>query len=168
MCLGFDACSFRSQPPLIVCDEKQDYGFYGGGGGGGGGQGSRMYRNAQRGFNGGNEFLLEPSTPPGPGNSRSRKNNGGGGGEDSPGGDFSPGLLDLHSFDTELLPEVWGLLTFSTICILMNSCCDNSMEFVNLTWVLTLCKCFLVWVLSKCQYISLFIREEKRVFSLIN
>ncbi|XP_030970859.1 kinesin-like protein KIN-13B isoform X1 [Quercus lobata] len=92
-----------SLPPL-----QQDYGFYGGGGGGG--QGSRMYRNAQRGFNGGNEFLLEPSTPPGPGNSRSRKNNGGGGGggggEDSPGGDFSPGLLDLHSFDTELLPEM--------------------------------------------------------------
>ena len=133
--------------PLIVCDEKQDYGFYGGGGGGG--QGSRMYRNAQRGFNGGNEFLLEPSTPPGPGNSRSRKNNGGGGGgggggEDSPGGDFSPGLLDLHSFDTELLPEVWGLLTFP------------QSAFVNLTWVLTFCKCFLVWVLSKCQHNSLF------------
>ena len=64
--------------PLIVCDEKQDYGFYGGGGGGG--QGSRMYRNAQRAFNGGNEFLLEPSTPLKPGNSRPRKNNGGGGG----------------------------------------------------------------------------------------
>ena len=83
--------------PLIVCDEKQDYGFYGGGG------------------------------------------------EDSPGGDFSPGLLDLHSFDTELLPEVWGLLTFP------------QSAFVNLTWVLTFCKCFLVWVLSKCQHNSLFI-----------
>ena len=74
-----------------------------------------MYRNAQRGFNGGNEFLLEPSTPPRPGNSRSRKNNGGASGrgsEDLTGGDFSPGLLDLHSFDIELLPEVWGLLTF--------------------------------------------------------
>ncbi|KAE7997443.1 hypothetical protein FH972_002081 [Carpinus fangiana] len=69
-----------SIPPL------QDYGFYGGGGGGG--QGSRMYRNAQ----------LEPSTPPG--NSRARKN-----GESSP-SEFSPGLLDLHSFDTELLPEI--------------------------------------------------------------
>jgi kinesin family protein 2/24 len=52
-----------------------------------------MYRNAQ----------LEPSTPPG--NSRARKN-----GESSP-SEFSPGLLDLHSFDTELLPEV-GLLPF--------------------------------------------------------
>ena len=74
-----------------------------------------MYRNAQRGFNGGNEFLLEPSTPPRPGNSRSRKNNGGASGRGSKdliGGDFSPGLLDLHSFDIELLPEVWGLLTF--------------------------------------------------------
>lgn len=52
-----------------------------------------MYRNA----------LLEPSTPPG--NSRARKN-----GESSP-SEFSPGLLDLHSFDTELLPEV-GILPF--------------------------------------------------------
>ncbi|KAL5538018.1 hypothetical protein UlMin_045345 [Ulmus minor] len=66
----------------------QDYGFYGGGGGG---QGSRMYRSGQRSFN---EFYVEPSTPP------RRKN-----GEDSP-NEFSPGLLDLHSFDTELLPEM--------------------------------------------------------------
>ncbi|KAF3450758.1 hypothetical protein FNV43_RR06847 [Rhamnella rubrinervis] len=69
----------------------QDFGFYGGGGGG---QGSRMYRTAQRGYN---EFFMEPSTPP----SNSRKKNG----EDSP-SEFSPGLLDLHSFDTELLPEM--------------------------------------------------------------
>lgn len=53
-----------------------------------------MYRTAQRGFN---EFYMEPSTPP----SNSRRKNG----EDSP-SEFSPGLLDLHSFDTELLPEV--------------------------------------------------------------
>ncbi|XP_057466217.1 kinesin-like protein KIN-13B [Actinidia eriantha] len=72
-----------SIPPL------QDYGYYGGG------QGSRMYRNAQRNFHGGSEFSTEPSP-------NQRKN-----GEDpeSPSG-FSPGLLDLHSFDTELLPEV--------------------------------------------------------------
>lgn len=57
-----------------------------------------MYRNAQSGFSGANEFYLEPSTPPG--NYRSRKN-----GENSP-SEFSPGLLDLHSFDTELIPEV--------------------------------------------------------------
>ena len=73
-----------------------------------------MYRNAQRGLNGGSDFFLEPSTPP-PGNSRTRKSNGGGGGgEDSP-GEFSPGLLDLHSFDTELLPEVGSLLTSMNI-----------------------------------------------------
>ncbi|KAF5453147.1 hypothetical protein F2P56_028076 [Juglans regia] len=82
--------SSPSVPPL------QDYGPYGGTGGGG--QGSRMYRNAQSGFAGANEFYLEPSTPTG--NSRSRKT-----GENSP-SEFSPGLLDLHSFDTELLPEV--------------------------------------------------------------
>ncbi|KAF5453148.1 hypothetical protein F2P56_028076 [Juglans regia] len=83
--------SSPSVPPL-----QQDYGPYGGTGGGG--QGSRMYRNAQSGFAGANEFYLEPSTPTG--NSRSRKT-----GENSP-SEFSPGLLDLHSFDTELLPEV--------------------------------------------------------------
>ncbi|XP_038693143.1 kinesin-like protein KIN-13B [Tripterygium wilfordii] len=79
-------------PPL------QDYNFYGGDVGG---QGSRLFRNAQRGFNGVNEFYTEPASPPV--NSRSlnqRKN-----GEDSP-NEFSPGLLDLHSFDTELLPEM--------------------------------------------------------------
>ncbi|PSR96860.1 Kinesin-like protein [Actinidia chinensis var. chinensis] len=76
--------SNTSIPPL------QDYGYYSGG------QGSRMYRNSQRNFHGGSEFSTEPSTP------NQRKN-----GEDpeSPSG-FSPGLLDLHSFDTELLPEV--------------------------------------------------------------
>lgn len=60
-----------------------------------------MYRNVQRSFGGMNEYYMEPSTPPA--NSRpssQRKSR-----EDSP-SDFSPGLLDLHSFDTELLPEV--------------------------------------------------------------
>ncbi|KAG6575537.1 Kinesin-like protein KIN-13B, partial [Cucurbita argyrosperma subsp. sororia] len=78
----------------------QDFGFPVGGGG----QGSRMYsRNAQRSFGGMNEYYMEPSTPPG--NSRpssQRKSR-----EDSP-TDFSPGLLDLHSLDTELLPEDRG------------------------------------------------------------
>ncbi|XP_042977431.1 kinesin-like protein KIN-13B [Carya illinoinensis] len=86
----------------------QDHEFYGGGGDGGGrgggGRGSMMYRNGQSGLSGGNEFYLEPSTPPG--NSRSRKN-----GEDN---EFSLGLLDLHSFNTEFLTEV-GLLAFSTM-----------------------------------------------------
>lgn len=79
-------------PPL------QDYNFYGGGGGG---QGSKMYRNAQRGFGGGNEFYMEPSTPPVSSRPSSQRKSG----EQSP-NEFSPGLLDLHSFDTELLPEM--------------------------------------------------------------
>ncbi|KAG5248689.1 kinesin-13A [Salix suchowensis] len=86
--------SSSSIPPL------QDYNFYGGGGGGGE-QALRMYRNAQSSFNRGNEYYLEPTTPPVSSRpSRQRKN-----GEDSS-NDFSPGLLDLHSFDTELLPEL--------------------------------------------------------------
>ncbi|KAF8027555.1 hypothetical protein BT93_E0457 [Corymbia citriodora subsp. variegata] len=82
-----------SNPPPL-----QDFGYYGGGGGG---QGSRMYRNAQRSYNGGNEFYMEPSTPPTNSRSSNQRKNG----EDSP-SEFSPGLLDLHSFDTELLPEM--------------------------------------------------------------
>lgn len=64
-----------------------------------------MYRNAQRSFNGGgggNEYYVEQSM-------LLNKENGV---EDSPSG-FSPGLLDLHSFDTELLPEV----TYIFYCI---------------------------------------------------
>lgn len=86
----------------------QDFGFYGGGGGngggGGGGQGSRMYRNVQRGYNGGNEVYTEPTTPPvhSRPSSGQRKN----GEEQVSPGEFSPGLLDLHSLDTELLPEM--------------------------------------------------------------
>lgn len=77
----------------------QDYGYYAGGGGGGGGQGARVYQNVQRGFNGGNDFFGEPTTPQyGSRPSSQRRNN-----DES---EFSPGLLDLHSFDTELLPEV--------------------------------------------------------------
>ncbi|KAL0719383.1 hypothetical protein Bca4012_068707 [Brassica carinata] len=73
-----------------------DYGYYAGGGGG---QGARGYQNAQRGFNGGNDFFGEPTTPQyGSRPSSQRKNN-----DES---EFSPGLLDLHSFDTELLPEI--------------------------------------------------------------
>ncbi|XP_062149081.1 kinesin-like protein KIN-13B [Alnus glutinosa] len=66
---------------------SQDFGFFGGGL-----QGSRMSRNV----------ALDPSTPLGSRSSSMRKN-----GDDqvSP-SEFSPGLLDLHSFDTELLPEM--------------------------------------------------------------
>ncbi|KAI4355645.1 hypothetical protein L6164_004395 [Bauhinia variegata] len=87
--------SGNSIPPL------QDYNFYGGGGFGGGGQGPRMFRNAHRNFNGASDYYMEPSTPPGNYRSMGQKKSG----EDSP-SDFSPGLLDLHSFDTELLPEM--------------------------------------------------------------
>ncbi|GKV27019.1 hypothetical protein SLEP1_g36228 [Rubroshorea leprosula] len=84
--------SSNSIPPL------QDYGFYGGGGAGE--QGSRTLRTAQRGFNAGNDYFTEPTTPPGSSwQSSQMKNNG------DP-SEFSPGLLDLHSFDTELLPEM--------------------------------------------------------------
>ncbi|XP_010254127.1 PREDICTED: kinesin-like protein KIN-13B [Nelumbo nucifera] len=92
----------------------QDYGYFGGGGGGGGVQGSKMYWNAQRSVNGGNELFSEPSTPPVNSRSSSLRKNG----EDhvSP-NEFSPGILDLHSFDTELLPEmaVPGLYDGSSI-----------------------------------------------------
>ncbi|KAF1886987.1 hypothetical protein Lal_00046225 [Lupinus albus] len=66
-------------------------------------QGGRTFRNQQRSFNGGsgNQYYMEPSTPPGNNNRLMQKSSG----EDLP-GDFSPGLLDLHSFDTELIPEM--------------------------------------------------------------
>ncbi|MBA0759091.1 hypothetical protein Gotri_022015 [Gossypium trilobum] len=60
-----------------------------------------MYRNVQRGSNTGNDYFTEPTTPPVSSRPPSQRRNG----EDSP-GEFSPGLLDLHSFDTELLPEM--------------------------------------------------------------
>ncbi|KAM7483743.1 hypothetical protein LguiB_008326 [Lonicera macranthoides] len=78
---------------------QQDFGYYGGGGG----QGSRLYKNPQRTSSGGSDFFADSLMPPA--NSRSsiqRKN-----GEDlEPASEFSPGLLDLHSFDTELLTEI--------------------------------------------------------------
>ncbi|XP_043724987.1 kinesin-like protein KIN-13B isoform X2 [Telopea speciosissima] len=84
----------------------QDLGYYGGGGGGGVGgglQGSRKYRNVQRSVSGGNELFSEPSTPPLDSRSSSLRKNA----DDqmSP-GELSPGILDLHSFDTELLPDM--------------------------------------------------------------
>lgn len=61
-----------------------------------------MYRNVQRSFNGGgSDYYMEPSSPPDAYRASTLKMNG-----DDSAGDFSPGLLDLHSFDTELLPEV--------------------------------------------------------------
>ncbi|KAK9142491.1 hypothetical protein Syun_011891 [Stephania yunnanensis] len=82
----------------------QDYGFFGGGGGG-----ARMFRNSGRGGNGGNggnggsELFSEPSTPPVCSRSSSQRKIA----DDqvSP-NELSPGILDLHSLDTELLPEM--------------------------------------------------------------
>ncbi|KAK8664254.1 hypothetical protein V6N13_084052 [Hibiscus sabdariffa] len=85
--------SNNSIPPL------QDYAFYGGGDGGG--QGSRIYRNVQRDFNMGNDLFAEPMSPPVSSRPSSQRKNG----DESP-NEFSPGLLDLHSFDTELLPQM--------------------------------------------------------------
>nr|GEX21072.1 kinesin-like protein KIN-13B [Tanacetum cinerariifolium] len=71
-------------PPL------QDFGFYAGGDG----DGSRINRNLQRG-NGGNADGMTPM-----GFTKY------GSGEQVSPSEFSPGLLDLHSFDTEFLTEV--------------------------------------------------------------
>ncbi|MBA0724470.1 hypothetical protein Golax_021159 [Gossypium laxum] len=60
-----------------------------------------MYRNIQREFGMGTDFFTEPTTPPVGSRPSSQRMNG----DQSP-NEFSPGLLDLHSFDTELLPEM--------------------------------------------------------------
>ncbi|KAL6497033.1 Kinesin-like protein KIN-13B [Orobanche gracilis] len=74
----------------------QDLGYYNGGG-----QGSRVYRSVQgqRTSSGGSDLFAEPLTPP---EDSGRKN----GEEEVSPNEYSPGLLDLHSFDTELLTEV--------------------------------------------------------------
>ncbi|KAK6153663.1 hypothetical protein DH2020_013302 [Rehmannia glutinosa] len=54
---------------------------------------------AQRTYGGGNDLFAEPLTPPG---NSLRKN----GEEQVSPNECSPGLLDLHSFDTELIPEI--------------------------------------------------------------
>ncbi|KAI3524616.1 hypothetical protein L1887_03275 [Cichorium endivia] len=78
-------------PPL------QDFGFYGNNDV----EGSRLNRNTQRTTgNGGNTGALTPS------GSRSSSFTKYGGVEHVSPNEFSPGLLDLHSFDTELLTEV--------------------------------------------------------------
>ncbi|PIA65045.1 hypothetical protein AQUCO_00100491v1 [Aquilegia coerulea] len=56
-----------------------------------------MFRNIQRSINGGNELFSEPLTPP-----NQRRN----GEELINSSELSPGILDLHSLDTELLPEM--------------------------------------------------------------
>lgn len=68
-----------------------------------------MLRSMQRGMSG--EFLMsEPSTPPLSLRSSSQRRNA----DDVSPSELSPGLLDLHSFDTELLPEV--CMKFAWLC----------------------------------------------------
>ncbi|KAL4583897.1 hypothetical protein LXL04_008482 [Taraxacum kok-saghyz] len=79
---------------------SMDYGYYNGNGA----QASRTYNNSrnispQMPVSGGTSLFAEPLSPP----ARHKKLGVGGG--DNP-SDFSPGLLDLHSFDTELISEV--------------------------------------------------------------
>ncbi|CAI9773612.1 unnamed protein product [Fraxinus pennsylvanica] len=70
----------------------------------GGGQGSRMYRSvqAQRNYSGGSDLFGDPLTPTGDSWPAGRRMNVE---EQVSPNEYSPGLLDLHSFDTELLPE---------------------------------------------------------------
>ncbi|XP_058074390.1 kinesin-like protein KIN-13B isoform X1 [Magnolia sinica] len=64
---------------------------------------SKIFRNVHRNVNGGAELFSEPSTPPDYSRSSSQRKNG----EDSVSpNELSPGILDLHSLDTDLLPEV--------------------------------------------------------------
>ncbi|KAF6176330.1 hypothetical protein GIB67_011119 [Kingdonia uniflora] len=86
---------------FLDTNTSQDIGYYGGGGGY---QGSRGYRNVQRSVNGGNELFSDPTTPPLSSRSSSQRKSGG---EEyvSP-SELSPGILDLHSLDTELLPQM--------------------------------------------------------------
>ncbi|CAH1439280.1 unnamed protein product [Lactuca virosa] len=79
---------------------SMDFGYYNGNGA----QDSRMYNNSrnistQMSVTGGTNLFTEPFSPP----ARHKKLGGGGGDDPS---DFSPGLLDLHSHDTELISEV--------------------------------------------------------------
>ncbi|KAG5619162.1 hypothetical protein H5410_018986 [Solanum commersonii] len=77
--------------------QGQEYGYCGGA------QGSRMLRGAQRTYSGGSDLFAEPLTPPGNHRQSSQRRNGD---EEVYPNEFSPGLLDLHSLDTELLPEM--------------------------------------------------------------
>ena len=82
---------------IVVCLNycMQDYGFYGGEGG------SKWNRNLQRSLNSGNDFPLDPPSPLN--SSRALRKTGDDGIVQN---EYSPGLLDLHSFDTDLISEV--------------------------------------------------------------
>ena len=86
----------------------QDFGFFGNNGAG---QGLKWGRNGQKGVKGGGDED-HPSTPLAFSRSSSMRKSGTG--EEVSVGELSPGLLDLHSFDTELIPEVFRLFLWST------------------------------------------------------
>lgn len=71
--------------------------------------GSRLNRHNQR---SGNERSPEATTPPIVSRSSSMRRHGD---DQVSHSEFSPGLLDLHSFDTELLPEVWIFFMFDNL-----------------------------------------------------
>ncbi|MFS7914778.1 hypothetical protein Hanom_Chr02g00157511 [Helianthus anomalus] len=83
-------------------------------------QGARMYDNSsrnvgvQRSLTGGSDLFAEALTPPRQKHGGSDDNNG-----------FSPGLLDLHSFDMELISEVSSLPLLDKL-----SCCSDLDAFV--------------------------------------
>lgn len=81
----------------------QDFGFYANNAGV---QGSKWGRNGQKGVKGGGDE--DPSTLLHSSRSSSLKKSGGIG-EDMSMDELSSGLLDLHSLDTELIPEVFIL-----------------------------------------------------------
>lgn len=58
---------------------------------------------------------VNPSTPLARSRSSSTRKDGNGEGVSS--GELSPGLLDLHSFDTELVPEVRKVLSFADLSV---------------------------------------------------
>ncbi|XP_021741539.1 kinesin-like protein KIN-13B [Chenopodium quinoa] len=93
-----DSSNFIEVPSkwLQSANLPQDYGFYGGEGG------SKWNRNLQRG-NSGLEFPLDPPSPLNSSRSSSLRKTGDDGGLLN---EISPGLLDIHSFDTELIPEM--------------------------------------------------------------
>ncbi|CAL9038817.1 unnamed protein product [Musa banksii] len=78
------------QPGGVACSQQVDY--------------SRMLRSMHKGMSGEFSMSGEPLTPPLTSRSSSQRKNG----EEVSPSELSPGILDLHSFDTELLPEVTG------------------------------------------------------------
>ncbi|XP_071708204.1 kinesin-like protein KIN-13B [Rutidosis leptorrhynchoides] len=95
--LQFAGLQHLQQQPSSNTSSSEDFGYYAVVGGGG--QVGRMYDNKNSRNFGASDLFTEPLTPPG----RHEKHFGNGG-DDRNG--FSPGLLDIHSIDTELISEM--------------------------------------------------------------